>query len=204
MAFTRILPPLTSCFPSISNFLTPLNILSRFILQIRDKAWLKRDSRFLSLNLLTPKIWLLILPYSCYTFPRKLVTGIWYSDAITIFYVISLNILLPVCWIMYEYYREKLHVDHFLTSSSDWCLRLWSSWRWKHECVCHHPCCISADLQINKRGCNWNNNFLLSWQKRTSRDRTYLCMSHHTDSWKSSAFCKPFQQTEASSLVSYA
>ena len=177
MAFTRTLPPLTSCFPSISNFLTPLNILSRFILQIRDKAWLKRDSRFLSLNLLTPKIWLLILPSSCYTFPRKLVTGIWYSDTITIFYVISLNILLPVCWIMYEYYREKLHVDHFLTSSSDWCLRLWSSWRWKHECVCHHPCCISADLQINKSGCNWNTNFYQVGRRgHHAIELTFVCL----------------------------
>ena len=28
-------------------------------------------------NPLAPKIWLLILPSYCYTFPRKLVTGIW-------------------------------------------------------------------------------------------------------------------------------
>ena len=28
---------------------------------------------------LTPKIWLLILPSSCYTFPCKLVTRIWHS-----------------------------------------------------------------------------------------------------------------------------
>ena len=35
------------------------------------------------LNPLTPKIWLLILPSSCYTFPCKLVMRIWYQMKIT-------------------------------------------------------------------------------------------------------------------------
>ena len=66
-----------------------------------------------SINLLTPKIWLLILPSSCYTFPCKLITRIWCSIK-----VISCTwwvwvFSLPVCWIMYGYYRKKLPVNHF-------------------------------------------------------------------------------------------
>ena len=44
--------------------------------------------------LLTPKIWLLILPSSCYTFLYKLVTRIWCSiETIIMLWLISLNIL---------------------------------------------------------------------------------------------------------------
>ena len=35
-------------------------------------------------NQLTPKIWLLILPSSCYKFPCKLVTRIWCLIKITV------------------------------------------------------------------------------------------------------------------------
>ena len=65
------------------------------------------------LNPLTPKIWLLILPFSWYTFPCKLVMRIWYSIK-----VISCTwwlqvFSLPVWQIMYGYYRERLHINHF-------------------------------------------------------------------------------------------
>ena len=65
------------------------------------------------INPLTPKIWLLILPSGCYTFPYKLITRIWCSIK-----VISCTwwvwvFSLPVCWIMYGYYKENLHVNHF-------------------------------------------------------------------------------------------
>ena len=62
---------------------------------------------------LTPKIWLLILPSSFYTFLCKMVMRIWWSIK-----VISCTwwvwvFSLPVCQIMYEHYREKLRVYHF-------------------------------------------------------------------------------------------
>ena len=34
-------------------------------------------------------------------------------DQGNILYLISLSILTTVCWIMYGYYREKLHIYHF-------------------------------------------------------------------------------------------
>ena len=62
---------------------------------------------------LNPKIWLLILPSSFYTFLCKMVMRIWWSIK-----VISCTwwvwvFSLPVCQIMYEHCREKLHVNHF-------------------------------------------------------------------------------------------
>ena len=62
----------------------------------------------------TPKIWLLILPSKCWTFPCKLVTRLnkCYIKITTSSWS-AFVILLPVCWIMYGYYREKLHVNHF-------------------------------------------------------------------------------------------
>ena len=72
------------------------------------------------LNPSTPKIWLLILSSSCYTFPCELVTRIWCSiKIISCTWVISL----PVCWIMYGYCWEKLHVNHFwVLKGWDYCL----------------------------------------------------------------------------------
>ena len=67
----------------------------------------------LNLALLTPKIWLLILPSSYYTFPCRLIMRIRCSinviNCIWWVWVFSL----PVCCVMYEYYREKLHGHHF-------------------------------------------------------------------------------------------
>ena len=65
------------------------------------------------LNPLTAKIWLLILPFSWYTLPCKLVMRIWCSIK-----VISCTwwlqvFSLPVWHIMYGYYRERLHINHF-------------------------------------------------------------------------------------------
>ena len=42
----------------------------------------------------TPKIWLLVLPSSCYTFPRKLVLRIWCKIEAKKFYLIGLDILI--------------------------------------------------------------------------------------------------------------
>ena len=64
----------------------------------------------LCLKPLTPK---LILPSSCYTFSCKHVTRIWcYLKVATSIWQVWV-FLLPVCWIMYRYYREKLLVNHF-------------------------------------------------------------------------------------------
>ena len=49
--------------------------------------------RFDEFSPLTPKIWLLILPSSCYTFPCKLVTRIFCSIRDNMLYLISLSIL---------------------------------------------------------------------------------------------------------------
>ena len=40
-------------------------------------------------------------------------------DLDNIFYQISLSILLTFCPIVYEYYREKLHVNHFWELKSE-------------------------------------------------------------------------------------
>ena len=65
------------------------------------------------LNPLTPKIWLLSLSFGWYTFPCKLVMRIWCSIK-----VISCTwwlqvFLSPVWQIMYEYYKERLYINHF-------------------------------------------------------------------------------------------
>ena len=65
------------------------------------------------LNPLIPKIWLLLLPSSYYTFPCKLVTRIWCSIKVISYTWWVWVFSLPVCWIMYGYCREKLHVNHF-------------------------------------------------------------------------------------------
>ena len=65
------------------------------------------------LNPLSPEIWLLILHSSSYTSPCKLVTRIWCLIKITVSTWHVWVFSLPVCWIMYGYYKEKLHVDHF-------------------------------------------------------------------------------------------
>ena len=69
----------------------------------------------LVLNPLSPEIWLLILHSSCYTSPCKLVTRIWCLIKITVSTWHVWVFSLPVCWIMYGYYKEKLHVDHFFS-----------------------------------------------------------------------------------------
>ena len=51
-------------------------------------------------NPLTPKIWLLILPSSCYTFPCKLVMGIWCLIKISTSTWYIWTFSLHVCWIM--------------------------------------------------------------------------------------------------------
>ena len=52
-------------------------------------------------NPLTPKIWLLILPSSCYTFPFELVRKIWFSIKVISFTWWVWVFSLPLCWIMY-------------------------------------------------------------------------------------------------------
>ena len=76
-----------------------------------------------------------ILPSSCYTFPCKLVIRTFMLDQDSScenlmldqdsscenlmldqdssFYLISLSLSLPVCWITYRYNRENFHVNHF-------------------------------------------------------------------------------------------
>ena len=66
-------------------------------------------------NLLTLKIWLSILPSTCNcdTFPCKLIMRIRCSIKVIncTWWVRVFSI--PVCCIMYGYYREKLHANHF-------------------------------------------------------------------------------------------
>ena len=65
------------------------------------------------LNPLTPKIWLLILPSSYYTFPCRLITRIRCSIKVINCTWWVWVFSLPVCCVMYGYYREKLQVNHF-------------------------------------------------------------------------------------------
>ena len=64
-------------------------------------------------NPLTPKIWLLILPCSCYTLLCKFVMRTWclIKIAATTWKVWIFS--LPVCWRKYGYCREKIYVNHF-------------------------------------------------------------------------------------------
>ena len=66
----------------------------------------------LLINPLTPKIGMIILSPSCYLFPCKLFGRIWCSVKIIscTWWVWTISQL--VCWIMYGYYREKLHDNH--------------------------------------------------------------------------------------------
>ena len=67
----------------------------------------------LGLNPLTPKIWLSILLSSYYTCPRKLIMRIRCSiKVINCTWWVWVSSL-PVYCIMYGYFREKLHVNHF-------------------------------------------------------------------------------------------
>ena len=75
-----------------------------------------------------PKLWLLILPSSYYTFLCKLVMRIWWSIK-----VISCTwwvwvFSLPVCQIMFGHYREKATskvVHAFVTTKLDYCSHLY-------------------------------------------------------------------------------
>ena len=74
-------------------------------------------------SLSTPKIWLLIFPSSCcYTFPSKLVTGILCTTKLISSSWWVWVFSLPVYWIMYKYYREKLHVNHFWLLNMQTCM----------------------------------------------------------------------------------
>ena len=56
--------------------------------------WQQIVFEFSKFNPLTPKIWLVILFSSCYTYPCRLVMRIWLLDQDNNFYLISLNILI--------------------------------------------------------------------------------------------------------------
>ena len=64
-------------------------------------------------NPLTPKIWLIILPSCCFTFPCRLVMRIWVLDQDKNSTRYTWILSLPVCWIMHKYHRKKFHVNHF-------------------------------------------------------------------------------------------
>ena len=89
------------------------NLCVHRFLKIQQKSIFKTTTERKRFNPLTPKIWLLILPSSCYTFPNKLVMIIWCKIKMTTstWYVCVFS--LPFCWIMYGCYGEKLHVNHF-------------------------------------------------------------------------------------------
>ena len=67
----------------------------------------------LGLNPLTPKIWLSILLSYYYTCPRKLIMRIRCSIKVINCTWWVWVFSLPVYCIMYGYFREKLHVNHF-------------------------------------------------------------------------------------------
>ena len=77
------------------------------------------------MNFLSPrthKIWLLILPSGCGTFPCKLVFENFVSDQDNKLYLISLSILISRS--ISGYFREKLHIE---VNWLNFCLilRLW-------------------------------------------------------------------------------
>ena len=63
-------------------------------------------------NPLTPKIWLLILLSSYYTFPCTLVKRSWSYIKITPSGWWVCRFSSPFCWTMYWYYAQRLHVNH--------------------------------------------------------------------------------------------
>ena len=83
------------------------------ILLFEAEVWvLPLLTSWYSFNSLPPKIWLLILPSSCLTFPCNLVMRMWCLIRIKTSNGYVWVLSSPVCWIMYEYYREKFHVNH--------------------------------------------------------------------------------------------
>ena len=87
---------------------------------VRDIFFLGKKEIFLMVFITaiwfqTHKIWLFILPSSCFAFPCKLVTRIWCWRKKTTSTWWIWVFLLPSVWgIMCRYYRENLHVNYFL------------------------------------------------------------------------------------------
>ena len=96
----------------------PLNVVLDFIRALKFMFTFEFYSWFVifwgkfTLTLSIPKIWLLILPSSWYRFPCKLVTGICCQIKISSLLSILWVFWSLVSWILYEYYREKVHVNH--------------------------------------------------------------------------------------------
>ena len=115
---------------------------------VKYKLTLNRESRLwgkiylrLIKSLLTPKIWLLILPSCCcYTFPSKLVTGILCTTKLISSSWWVWVFSLPVYWIMYKYYKEKLHVNHF------WLLDMQTCMGYSISCYQLEPTSLNLNL----------------------------------------------------------
>ena len=116
------------------------------------------------LNPLTPKIWLLILPSSCYTFPCNLVTRIWcyIMKATSNWWVWVIS--LPACWTVYEFCKEKLHVNlgpkrvEVVDPPNGHCRHMTTCWMCTlGSCVCstiQKYCIYVSDMFYNYASCN--------------------------------------------------
>ena len=96
-------------------------------------------------NPLTPRIWFLILPSSCYIFPFKLVARIWCLIKIITFTWYIWELSLPVCRRVDEYCREKLHANHFWELKGQ--LTFWAS----SSCPDFHVkvCCLENCTKVH-------------------------------------------------------
>ena len=93
--------------PSSSLELIIINNLLPFIKVVLSKMF------YFNINPLTPKILLLILPTCCHIFPYSLVMRNWcYQKQILTDEVESSHYLFS--GLIYGYYGEKLHINHFL------------------------------------------------------------------------------------------
>ena len=100
-----------------------------------------------------PKIWLLILPSSCYTFPCILVLKIWFLIKETTFMSYVWIFLSPVCWIMYRYCWEKLYVNHikkmYIIANHSWIVGRVLMTGTHHKREGTYSCRAKAKFQLN-------------------------------------------------------
>lgn len=70
-----------------------------------------------------------------------------------------------------------------VTSGSDWCLRPWSSWHWKHEWACRPLHCTSAKLKTRSRSNTVYTNIFYRFLNETMALLS-LCFFSVSKPWK--------------------
>ena len=141
-----------------------------------------------------PKLWLLILPSSYYTFLCKLVMRIWWSIK-----VISCTwwvwvFSLPVCQIMFGHYREKATskvVHAFVTTKLDYCSHLYFGLSKYQD--------IKQNAEGSKQSCSTSHLFIQVWSHHPFITATSLascfvlcCFQNFTPCLQSSSWTVPW------------